>query len=254
MSGRGMARSAMFGAAASALWMAGASLPARAADQPISGPFGGTSIGAIPEVTVEAPVAARSPSVQAGADFVATAGLKQYAMTNHQLGTVRGGFTTGNGVTFNFGFAQVTTVNGTVVEGLMVQNGTASAFEGTNIPTNSCSSSCASSASASAKYTVLNGVVISGSGGQPALSTNPSFTANTTLDPSKPITVTSTANNGGTTITTTLGQNGIVNSIQNISNNQLINQASALSISVTGLAQAIAAAQAVNSVMHTLIR
>jgi len=253
MSGRGMARSAMFGAAASALWMAGASLPARAADQPISGPFGGTGIGAIPEVTVEAPVAARTPGVQAGADFVATAGLKQYAMTNRQLGTVRGGFTTGNGVTFNFGFAQVTTVNGTVVEGLMVQNGTASAFQGTNISTPQCNS-CTSSASASAKYTVLNGVTIAGANGQPVLSTNPSFTANTTLDPSKPITVTSTANNGGTTITTTLGQNGIVNSIQNISNNQLINQASALSISVTGLAQAIAAAQAVNSVMHTLIR
>ena len=257
MSGRGKVRSALRGAAATTFWLAGAGLPAwAAAGQPVVGPFDASGVAAIPEVTVVAPTVlpavALPPGAGEGADLVATAGLRRYAMSNPQLRSVRGGFTTGNGVTFNFGFAQVTTVNGTVVEGLLVQNNQASALAGAFNTPQYNSSPVTSSASATASYIVLNGVVITGANGQPALSTNPGFTPNMTPDPSKPITVTSTANNGATTITTTLGSNGIVNSIGNVANNQLINQATVESINVSGLAASIAAEQAANAVMRTI--
>jgi hypothetical protein len=261
MSGREVARRAMLGAVASAFWLAGAGLSARAADQPAASPFDPSSVAAIPEVTVEAPAVVPVPG--SGTDLALTTPLKQYAMTNPQLGTVRGGFTTGNGVTFNFGFEQVTTINGTIVQGVMVQNvgstlvGNAYVLQDPSSPTcstSACYTSVSKSVSATAShtYSVVNGKVTQGS----TLSSSPGWTPNVTLDPSKPITVTSNDNCIGsyceTTIKTQLGQNGIVNSINNVADNQLINQATALSVDVSGLASAVAAEQAVHSIMTSV--
>jgi hypothetical protein len=238
MSGRGMSRSAMFGVAGSAIWLAGAALPACAAGQPIAGPFDAFGAAVIPEVTVEAPLVLPPAGARAvGADLVASAELTHYAMSNRQLETVRGGMSMPNGVTVNFGFQQITTVNGMVVEGVMVQNGTASEFSTDNFPTSPCSGSGYSS-----------GVSITTTNGKATLSaTPPSWTP---VSPGTAIIV--KADNGETVINTELGPNAIINGISNIANGQVISQATIMNIDVTGLAQSIAAEQAVNAVTHAL--
>lgn len=249
MSARVTARNAYLGATASLFLLAGAGLPARAAVQAPPGPFDGPGLKTIPEVTVEAPAARAG----AGGDALSTAGLRQYAMTNRQLGAVRGGFTFANGVTVNFGFREVGTINGTLVEGLLVQpDGQAYNYQ-TNIGASSCVSGCSSSVSVGSNAIVVNGVVISGSGG------NASLTVPSGWQPTNTLSATGGANNNPngtptTTISTSIGLNGIVNSITNTANQQLLNQASAIDITVTGLAAAIAAEQAVNSVMNSITK
>ncbi len=237
MFGRGMARYATRGAAAAALLLAGAWLPAEAADPAAAAAFDASGIAAIPEVTVEAP-ARPDPGASAGAAFVAGAGLKQYAMSNRQLGAIRGGMEW-NGATFSFAFEQVTTVDGTVVSGILEQDGTTIANE-TNLGAMSCSPSC--STGTSVTFTVTNGTS--------SLGSSTPWGANTSFTPGTPIV--GTANNGQTIISTTLGPNGTINSITNTANGQLINQSTVLSVGVTSLAQSIAAEQAVHSVINSL--
>ena len=235
----GVARYAMRGAAAAALLLAGAWLPAEAADPAAAGAFDASGMAAIPEVTVEAPARPDS-GASAGAAFVAGAGLKQYAMSNRQLGAIRGGMEW-NGASFSFAFEQVTTVDGVVVSGILEQNGAASAYENMTNPVGSCSPSC--STGTSVTFSVTNGTVS-------PLSSSPGWTANTSFTPGTPII--GTANNGQTIISTTLGPDGTINSITNTANGQLINQSTVLSVGVTGLAQSIAAEQAVHSIINSL--
>ena len=247
MSGRGKVRSALLSAVASAFWLAGAGLPAHAAGQTNAGPFTSSGVAAIPEVTVEAPAmlpAMVSPlGVGTGADFVATAGLRQYAMSNHQLNTIRGGMEMPNGAILNFGFEQVTTVNGVVVSGILVQNGAASAYQGT-LGTTACTA-CTSGTSVS--YNVTNG--------KGTLSAPQGWSGTPiTLTPGKTTTITGTANDGQTVVTTQFSPSGIYNDIGNIANNQLINQSTIMTFGVTGLAQSIAAEQAVNSAFNSVMR
>ncbi len=247
MSGRGKVRSALLSAAASALWLAGAGLPAHAAGQPNAGPFAASGVAAIPEVTVVAPAmlpAMVSPlGAGTGADFVATVGLRQYAMSNRQLNTVRGGMELPNGAMLNFGFEQVTTVNGVVVSGILVQNGAASAYQGT-LGSTTCTA-CKSATSVS--YNVTNG--------KGTLSAPQGWSGTPiTLTPGKTTTISGTANDGQTVVTTQLGPNGLVNSIGNIANNQLIDQSTIMTFGITGLVQSITAEQAVNSAFNSIMR
>jgi hypothetical protein len=231
MSGRRMARSAMFGVAASAVWLAGASLPTSAATAgpAVGGPFDASGVAAIPEVTVEAPAVVSPGGAGTGADFVATAGLKRYAMSNRQLNTVRGGFNLPGGVSMSFGFQQQTSVNGTVVQSILVP--VTQIANGIKIP-----------------------VYVTGQTSWTS-SFTPSQQPNMWLQGSgKTITVSSTANSGQTVINTTLGA-GIVNSIANTVNGPMtINQTTTMDINLSGLAQSIAAEQAVNSVFNSVTR
>jgi len=223
MSSRETAIRTILGTVSVAFWLAGASMPAFADGQAKAGPFDMASFGAIPEVTVEAPsVAVPAPGAGAAAAFIAGAGLKQYAMTNDQLGNVRGGFYT-NGVALSFGFQQLTTVNGQVVQSILV-------------PTT----------------TITNGVTLPVYvTGQTSWKTTATDTPTTTTPE---VTVTTTANNGQTAIQTVLSGGSVVSSISNTANNQLITQATTENINLGGLAASVAAAQAINNVLNALNR
>ena len=223
MSSRETAIRTILGTASVAFWLAGASMPAFADGQAKVSPFDTASFGTIPEVTVEAPsVAAPAPGARAAAAFIAGAGLKQYAMSNDQLGNVRGGFYT-NGVQLSFGFQQLTSVNGTVVQSILVP--VTSITNGVTIP-----------------------VYVTG---QTSWTTTATETYGTTTPG---ITVSTIGNKGQTAIQTVLSGGSIVSSISNTANSQLIDQTTTENINLGGLSASIAAAQAINNVLNAVNR
>ena len=224
MSSRETAIRTILGTASVAVWLAGASMPAFADGQAKASPFDTASFGTIPEVTVAAPaVAAPGPGAQAAAAFIAGAGLKQYAMTNDQLGNVRGGFYNTNGVRLSFGFQQLTSVNGKLVQSILVPN--TDITNGVRIP-----------------------IYVTG---ETSWKTTATETSGTTTPA---ITVTTIGNNAQTAIQTALSGGSVVNSISNTANNQLITQATTENINLGGLSASVAAAQAINNVLNALNR
>ncbi|HEY1855746.1 hypothetical protein [Acidocella sp.] len=149
--------------------------------------------------------------------LLASAGFAQYSLTDAQLGKIRGGFSLPNGISFSFGFQQETSVNGAVIQSVIVPD-TALTANLTQIPV----------------YVDQTKALSLPVGGTAA---------------NIPITVTTMTNAGATAIQTTLSSGGIVNSISNSVNNQDIEQVSQMSISVSGLAAAAAAAEVANRVL-----
>ena len=150
------------------------------------------------------------------AGLLAPAGLAPYSLTDAQLGKIRGGFSLPNGISFSFGFQQETSVNGAVIQSVIVPD-TALTANLTQIPV----------------YVDQTKALSLPVGGASTV----------------PVTVTTMTNAGATSIQTTLSNGGIANSISNSVNNQDIEQVSQMSISVSGLAAAAAAAEVANRVL-----
>jgi hypothetical protein len=264
MSARETVRSTTLCAMAAAFWLAGAASPALAAGTPVATTFDSSERVAIPEVTV----AARAPQAGRGAGFIDSASLKQYAMSDHQLGNVRGGFFLPQGVGLNFGFQQLTSVNGTVVQGILVPTTAvtssetpfpvyvtgpavslsnieatkgASATGGSSLTPSDSASCCSRGTSVS--FNVTNGKVSS--------TLAPSGNPTVTLQGSSPaLTISSDANGGQTAIQTVLGGNGLFSSISNSANNQVIQQATTLNLNVTGLNSFVLSSAQMNSLLQ----
>jgi hypothetical protein len=149
------------------------------------------------------------------AGLLAPAGLAPYSLTDAQLGKIRGGFSLPNGISFSFGFQQETSVNGAVIQSVIVPD-TALTANLTQIPV----------------YVDQTKALSLPVGGATV-----------------PVTVTTMTNASATSIQTTLSNGGIANSISNAVNNQDIEQVSQMSISVSGLAAAAAAAEVANRVL-----
>lgn len=69
---------------------------------------------------VSCPVLASAQAATADAGLMARAGLQHFALSDAQLGTIRGGMSLPDGISLTFGFQQFTTVNGTLVLSLLV--------------------------------------------------------------------------------------------------------------------------------------
>ncbi len=281
MSAQETMKSSALGAVGAALLMAGSALPAYAAQASAASPFDPSGITAIPEITVEAPAVSPPAGFGAEAGLIDGTGLKQYAMSDHQLGKVRGGFFLPSGVGLSFGFQQLTSVNGTVVQGILVPmtkimgNGGSIPIYVTGPSVNISSNASSTSPGAAKGSSFTGGGIFSSNANVSLHQTNGTYTnyngtsyqyqysgGTMTFMPSgsstntPAITVSSTTNdNGGqTAIQTVLSGNGLFNSIANTANNQVITQATAININVTGLAQSIAEQQAVNSIANTITR
>ncbi len=269
-------RSSALSAMVAALLMAGSALPACAAQASAASPFDPSGITAIPEITVEAPSVSPQPGFGTEAGLIDSTGLRQYAMTDHQLGKVRGGFFLPSGVGLSFGFQQLTSVNGTVVQGILVPL-TKITGNGGSIPIyvtgQSVNIASSTSPGANGGSSFTGGGTFSSNANVSLHQTNGTytnyngtpyqyqysggtmtFTPTGTQTSGPPITVSSTTNGGQTAIQTVLSGNGLFNSIANTANNQVITQATAININVTGLAQSIAEQQAVNSIANTITR
>jgi len=279
MSAQETMKSSALSAMVVAFLVAGSALPSYAAQASAASPLDSSGIAAIPEITVEAPTVSPPPSLGADAGLIDSTGLKRYAMTDHQLGNVRGGFFLPSGVGLSFGFQQLTTVNGHFVQGILVPM-TKITSNGGSIPVYVTGPSVNISSNASS--TSQGAMGGSNSSGTGTFSSNANvslhqtsgtytnyngtsyqyqysggtmtFKPTGTQSSSTPITVSSTANDGQTAIQTTLGGGGLFNSIVNTANNQVISQATALNINVTGLAASVAAEDEVSSLQNTIGR
>lgn len=233
------------------------------------------------------------------------AGLAQYALNDSQLARVRGGFLLPNGVSFSFGFQQITKLGQTVVQSILVPQisdpvihipvyvvggtvtfggqtstgapegrsaprvaaggtsagasaGTASqqavsvSVNGSSVPSQPTTSGDAAVASSPTPNSG-SATAAASSGGGPSAGTEYSVPAST-----KAITVSTTVGGtngqGTTSIQTTLGSNGILNGISNSQSNEVITQMTQMNISLNGLAQAVAAAQAAEGVLASATR
>jgi hypothetical protein len=256
MYGRGKARNALLGAAASTFWLAGMGLPAYAAGAPGAGAFDASGVAAIPEVTVEAPAAMPNPDAGAGGSFVSTTGLKQYAMSNRQLGAVRGGMSW-NGLSLSFGYEAVTTDNGTAIQGVLVSSAdpTHAVILGSlgSTPTGASGSYSYSPPGSKQCSPCSSGAVVSFNNTNGSLTETTTPWSGTTVPISgNTLTVTGTTNNGQTQVQTVLSPNGIFNTISNTANGQVISQASVLSVDVPGFSQWMMSTGQVNSLIQRL--
>lgn len=227
------------------------------------------------------PVASAPPHVHAG-HALAVQGLARYALGDAALAKIRGGFSVPGGIAFSFGFQQTTSINGTVVQNILVPvlsevargvplpvyviGGAvsigAAGEPGASVQAGSSQRGAGSSAPASvslttASGTVRNGLTQRGSVAPPVqtsaeLSRTGTPYSLTSSDPSITVSTTTPGPGGsvGTSIQTTLGSGGIYSSVANRLDNQVIQQATTMNINVSGLAESVAAAQATNSVLR----
>ncbi|HUC17129.1 MAG TPA: hypothetical protein VMA37_05525 [Acetobacteraceae bacterium] len=279
MSAQETMRSSTLSATIAVFLMAGSALPSYAAQVSGASPFDSSGIKAIPEITVEAPSVLPPPGLGTDTGLIDGTGLKQYAMTDHQLGKVRGGFFLPSGVGLSFGFQQLTSVNGTVVQGILVpltkitSNGGTIPIYVTGPAVNISSNASSTSQGATGGSLSSGGGIFSSNANVSLHQTNGTytnyngtsyqyqysggtmtFTPTGTQSSGTPITVSSTTNNGQTAVQTVLSGNGLFNSIANTANNQVITQATAININVTGLAESVAAQQEVSSLQNTIGR
>jgi hypothetical protein len=170
-------------------------------------------------VTTPGPItAAPGPGLQHAAstakapigDSFATA-----ALDDRSLSVIRGGLSTGSGLTLNFSFEEATFINHQLTQSIVVPTVTVSPGSNTAVVGNT-SSGLTPSAIAPAGSGVAQAQVAS-----PALS------------------VQSIINQGMTSVVSSLGGGGFTNTISNAANNQLIQQVITANINVTGLSQTV---------------
>ncbi|MGH7050573.1 MAG: hypothetical protein ACREFS_08245 [Acetobacteraceae bacterium] len=207
------------------------------------------------------PALAQGPKSAAhGAEaFVAAAGLGRYALGDAALAKARGGFATAGGISFSFGFQQTTSINGIVVQSILVPqlSGLAS---GIPVFVIGGKLSIGPAASAPAQGGTLGGVMVaSGVGGteNSTAQVNDGPAREYTLSRADPgITVATVASgpdgNPAALIRTTLGANGVFSTIDNSLSNQVIQQATTMNINVGGLALSVAAARAADDVLRAV--
>ncbi len=228
------------------------------------------------------PALAQGPKSAAhGAEaFVAAAGLGRYALGDAALAKARGGFATAGGISFNFGFQQITSINGTVVQSILVPQlsavasgipvfvigGKLSIGPAATPPAQGTTTGETTGETTGA--TVRGGpspppasvTVVSGAGGTENTTAPVSDGAarEYTLSRSDPgITVATVASgpdgNLAAVIRTTLGATGVFSIIDNSLSNQVIQQATTMNINVGGLAESVAAARAADDVLRAVI-
>lgn len=202
--------------------------------------------------------------------FVAAVGLGRYALGDAALAKARGGFATAGGISFNFGFQQTTSINGTVVQSILVPQlsgvgsgipvfvigGPLSIEPAIALPAQGSTSGGTSGggppAAPPARVTVASG---DGGTENSAAQANGGAAREYTLSRSDPgITVATVVSgpdgNPATSIRTTLGANGVFSTIDNSVSNQVIQQATTMNITIGGLASSVAAARATEDVLR----
>lgn len=212
------------------------------------------------------------------------ASLGRYALSDGQLARVRGGFALPNGITFSFGFQQITKLGETVVQSILVPQlsnpgnqipvfvvGGAVTLKGNAsvaVPSGAASGQniavSVNWTSGSGQGTTAGSLVVAGSkmtnsapsntgvspgGGSPSGTEYlvPASTGAITVS----TTVAGTNGQGAASIQTTLGSNGVLSGISNTLNNEVITQTTEMDISLNGLAASVAAARAVQSILNS---
>ena len=192
---------------------------------------------------LSAPAAHAGPLLQGPDGTMMIPGAIQ--LTPTQLATIRGGFDFGPKFSIDFAFQQIDTVNGTVVQSIMVPNVTlTSPSDGT--PSWAGASRWAGSSPSAG--------VTSPSAGVPITVTNSDGTTNTvTPPPGSPITLTNSANNGMTQVISTLGNGGISNVVSNEANNAMASVATTANIGITGMSQWLTRQQINSNIQNSLL-
>lgn len=228
------------------------------------------------------PAADMAPGGATAGAFVATQGLARYALGDAALAKIRGGFTVPGGVTFSFGFQQTTSINGTVVQSILVPvlsqiargvplpvyvvggavnigaGGEPSASVQADLSQRGAGSSVPRSVSlTTTSGAIQNSLTQQGSVAPPVqtsagLSRTGTQYSLTSSDPSITVSTKTPGPGGsvGASIQTTLGPGGIYSSVANRLDNQAIQQATTMNINVSGLAESVAAAEAASSVLR----
>ncbi|MGP8025433.1 MAG: hypothetical protein ACLPJJ_01760 [Acidocella sp.] len=146
-------------------------------------------------------------------------------LTPAQLANIRGGFDFGPSFSIDFAFQQIDTVNGVVVQSIMVPQVTLT------------SPSAGTSSSAGVPITV----------------TNSNGSTNTFTPPSgSNVTLTNSANAGLTSVVSNLGGSGISNVISNEANNAMVSVATTANIGITGMSQWLMQQQIHSSIQNSL--
>lgn len=246
---------------------------------------------AFPILASGQPVMAGAASGGVGAAIVARAGLQPYALSDAQLGTIRGGMSLPGGINLTFGFQQLTTVNGTMVLSILVPqisitNSTTSlpvyVYSATSTPqvsqsvtntpnvpggndpaTTTTSSTNQTNTSFQETNNTPSGTLTSTPTGTQITVpiATPAITSSTptgnkyyvpVADPTTTVLTTSTSGNGATSVQTMFSGGGIINGISNSLSNQIIEQTTLMNIGVTGLAESNIAAQTTNRVLNNV--
>jgi hypothetical protein len=245
----------VLGAVTTAVLLAGTTMPALAAGGAAPGPFD-SNFGSMLEVTVRAAPIAPQPASAAEPASLAGVELKPYALNNVQLGEIRGGFSLPGGVTLSFGFQQLSSLNGTLIQSILVPL-TKITNTTTSLPV------IVTGQTVSIPSTTTTSTVPGGSSGSP-ITSNPGFHqlsvpvgGTTGTAQNTPIAVSSTVaspTGGATSFTTLLSSSGVSSLIGNTASNQLIQETATMNITVSGLAQAVASQAAASSLLGTLTR
>lgn len=143
---------------------------------------------------------------------LSTLGLSGQQIGPNELRYIRGGFELSPSLSISFAFKQIQAVNGIIVKSIMVPE--------TNITPTAVPS-------------------LSGSNTSPAVTVTDAAGSTQTVTPSSNgnITVSSTTNNGQTTIGTQLGSNGLATVTENQANNASVSVASTINIAISGMSQ-----------------
>jgi hypothetical protein len=144
---------------------------------------------------------------------VAALGLANAVIATGELGTIRGGFDISPALSISFGFQQIDTVNGIVVQSILVPT---TFLTGAALP-----------------------VTVSDAGG----------TTTYTPPAGSSVTFSSISNGGQTVISTVLGA-GVQNLVTNQANNALIGLATTMTVGVTGMSQMLTQARSL-SILQT---
>ncbi len=144
--------------------------------------------------------------------------IASVAVDDGDLGSVRGGFSTGSGVVVNFAFQEATYVNHSLTQSIVVPTLTVSPGSTTAI---------------------VGGVAVP-TGSFPVSSVAANARGVTQLPVSSPaLAIQSIVNSGMTSIISNVGGGGVSAVISNTANNQLVQQVITANIGITGLAQTI---------------
>jgi len=176
-----------------------------------------TPVAGLIAAILAAPVANAAPPSQNIADAAFMAGAIQ--LSTAQLAAIRGGFDIGPTLSFDFAFQQIDTVNGALIQSVMV-------------PTVTLTPS---------------------SVGVPVTVTNANGSTNTfTSTRDSNIALSNVTNNGMTRIASNLGGSGISNVISNQANNAMVGVATTMNIGISGMSQWLAQQQINTNIQNSL--
>ncbi len=159
-------------------------------------------------------------------------------LTPSQLANIRGGFDFGPSFSIDFSFQQIATVNGVVIQSIMVPQVTVT-------PPSAWTSPSADVTHPSAGTSPYPGV--------PITVTNGNGSTNTFTPPSgSNVTLTNSASGGLTSVVSNLGGSGISNVISNEANNAMVSVATTANIGITGMSQWLVQQQIHSSIQNSL--